>query len=163
MVNSWATPLRTACASGIACSMALLLRKFTTATMWSSSLIHIEFGGKKTSVTDHHLVYTTAGLVPARTLTVGSALLTKETVTSVQREESQAMVSLIYTRSGRFVADGAVVSSYEHWSDPWLSLDTYVLHLLQATHILESRWYKAYFRMESAFTDPLVHWLWPYA
>ena len=108
-------------------------------------------------------MYTTAGVVPARILTVGSALPTNETVTSVRRNESQALVSMIYTKSGRFVADGAILSSYEHWSDPWLSLDTYILYLLKATHILESRAYRAYFRMESAFMDPLVHWLWPYA
>ena len=88
-------------------------------------------------------MYTAGGVVPAWTLRSGSVLLSGETVTSVQREESEELVSMIYTRSGRFVADTAVVSSYEHWSDPWLSLDTYLLYSLRATHILESRLYKA--------------------
>ena len=85
-------------------------------------------------------------------------------VTALERRtDSDAEVSLIYTTSGRFLADGLVVSSYEHWSDPWLSLDAYLLHAyLGATWLLESPLYRAYFRLESAFTDPVVHWLWPY-
>ena len=128
---------------------------------WASGLVYIEVGHKRTAVTDDHLVHTTAGYVPARLLTVGSALTDNETVTGIWRKESDANVSLIYTKSGRFVADGIVVSSYGHWTDPWLSFDSYVLYSLRATRVLESRWYKAYFRMESALMDPVVHWLWP--
>jgi hypothetical protein len=130
---------------------------------WSSGLVYIDAGDKQTAVTENHLVHTAGGVVPARLLTVGSVLLTNDTVTRIRRDTPEALVSLIYTTSGRFVADGVVVSSYEHWTDPWLSLDTYILYVLQATSVLESRFYKAYFRMESAFLDPVVLWLWPYA
>jgi hypothetical protein len=107
-------------------------------------------------------VHTADGVLPARLLTAGSALSSDETVTRIWRDEADASVSLIYTKSGRIIADGIVVSSYEHWTDPWLSLDAYALYQLQATSILESQAYKAYFRLESAFLDPLVLWLWPY-
>ena len=117
--------------------------------------MHIEAGDKQTAVTDHHLVHTASGVVPARLVRPGTALLPNDTVTRVRRDDSDALVSLIYTASGRFVADGVIVSSYEHWTDPWLSLDTYLLHLLRATSLLESRPYKAYFRMESPEPDLL--------
>jgi hypothetical protein len=124
--------------------------------------VFLEAGDKRTAMTENHLVHTADGLVPARLLAAGSALLSNNTVTKIWRDESDALVSLVYTKSGRFIADGVIVSSYEHWTDPWLSLDTYFLHRLQATSLLESRVYKAYFRMESAYLDPFVHWLWPY-
>ena len=129
---------------------------------WSSGLVHIEAGDKQTAVTENHLVHTLAGVVPARLLTIGAALPSNQTVTDIRRTASDVEVSLIYTKSGRIVSDGIVVSSYEHWTDPWLSLDAYIFYAVQATHILESRAYKAYFRMESAVTDPIVEWLWPY-
>ena len=126
-------------------------------------LVYIEAGEKRTAVTHDHLVHTADGVVPARFLTAGAALAANETVTRIWSDEADASVSLIYTKSGRIVADGIIVSSYEHWTDPWLSLDAYLLYLLKATHILESQPYKLYFRMESAFLDPIVHWLWPHA
>merc|ERR1711898_52212 len=89
---------------------------------WASGLVYIEAGDKQTAVTDNHLVHTAGGVVPAHLLTVGTALLTNDTVTGIRRETSEtsdALVSLIYTKSGRFVADGVIVSSYEHWTDPW--------------------------------------------
>ena len=68
--------------------------------------MHIEAGDKQTAVTDHHLVHTASGVVPARLVRAGTVLLPNDTVTRVQREGSDAVVSLIYTASGRFVADG---------------------------------------------------------
>ena len=126
-------------------------------------LVYIEAGEKRTAVTHDHLVHTADGVVPARFLTAGAALAANETVTRIWSDEADASVSLIYTKSGRIVADGIIVSSYEHWTDPWLSLDAYFLYLLKATDILESQPYKLYFRTESAFLDPIVHWLWPHA
>ena len=55
---------------------------------WAPGLVHIEAGDKRTAVTDHHLVHTAdGGVVPARLVRAGTALLPNDTVTSKDTNE----------------------------------------------------------------------------
>jgi len=116
-------------------------------------------GEHTVSLTPGHLVFTDDGLRPAGALQVGSTLLEAE-VHSV--EQTRGAVELIYTLSGSLLAGAIPVSCYEHWTDPWLSGDTRLLYIFGGSHVVTSDWYRAYFDLESSFTDPWVHWLLPY-
>lgn len=153
--------------------------------------VELEPGARKLShgqkvalnLTGAHLIPTAEGrLIPAAYLRHGQAAgggIVKQLTVHEAPSESKFEVAMFYTLSGSLLAGsdfseaeennachdatscGVLVSSYEHWTDPYTSLDTRLLFHIFGSHVVNSRLYQAYFWLESDTLDKWIHYFWP--
>lgn len=116
--------------------------------------------GQSLRLTPLHLVPTPSGLMPAHALRQGQ-VIDAGVIEAVGPDPQEADVQLLYTISGQVLANDVKVSSYEHWTDEWLSMDARFLFRHFGATIVESSLYQTYFALESMLLDPVVHALWP--
>jgi len=127
------------------------------------------------NLTAGHLVPTADGrMVPAGYLKPG--MEAGGGVVKKLRVHTSKQVATFYTLSGSLLAGseaadhsrchdatacGVEVSSYDHWTDPYTSMDTRILFNLFGGSVVNSKLYQAYFWLESSLLDEWMHKLWP--
>mmetsp|Transcript_83015 Transcript_83015/g.146654 ORF Transcript_83015/g.146654 Transcript_83015/m.146654 type:complete len:312 (-) Transcript_83015:110-1045(-) len=127
------------------------------------------------NLTAQHLVPTADGrMVPAGYLKPG--MEAGGGVVKKLRVHTSKQVATFYTLSGSLLAGseaadhsrchdatacGVEVSSYDHWTDPYTSMDTRILFNLFGGSVVNSKLYQAYFWLESSLLDEWMHKLWP--
>mmetsp|Transcript_83014 Transcript_83014/g.146652 ORF Transcript_83014/g.146652 Transcript_83014/m.146652 type:complete len:297 (-) Transcript_83014:110-1000(-) len=132
------------------------------------------------NLTAQHLVPTADGrMVPAGYLKPGMEAgggVVKKLRVHTSKPNTQFEVATFYTLSGSLLAGseaadhsrchdatacGVEVSSYDHWTDPYTSMDTRILFNLFGGSVVNSKLYQAYFWLESSLLDEWMHKLWP--